>query len=96
MDIDLALITLRDYVCSRCWGHLDRLPLPNSSWAVVCLKCDPDGSLEIVYVTKAYAERRRAESLAEKQEVTALLENIGVMEKPKRRSTNEILKELGF
>lgn len=90
MDEITSQTTIRDYVCAHCYGHLVRFIEPDG-YRVECYQCGSDQG----YVTKAYAERRRLESIAEKAEVTSLLQSLGVL--PKERKSNEqILSELGF
>jgi hypothetical protein len=91
MDDILAQRTVRDYCCAHCWGHLERNPV-EGGWQVFCPNCGPDQG----YVTRAYAEARRAESQAEKLEVTQLLTSLGVIPAPPKRSEAEIMQELGF
>lgn len=93
LDDTLADKTVRDYVCSRCWGHLLKFPEPERRWIVKCHAC---GDETPGYVTKSYAEARRTESLSEAQEVNHLLSGLGVIQKPKSQPTEKTLAELGF
>ncbi len=89
----LADKTIQAYICSQCWGHLVKFPAPNRLWWVVCAEC---GEETIGYVTKAFVERRQAESFGDKAEAKmALRDAIPWLRTPKRESA-EILKELGF
>ncbi len=92
MEDALAEKTVRDYVCSSCWGNLQRRPADDRQWVVYCPNCGNDQ----YYVTREYAERRRAESRADATEVNKLLQNLGVLPKPPKRSETDILKDIGF
>ena len=94
MDLILAGVTVRDYVCSNCWGHLYQLPLKGSRlWLVLCNSCQDQTR---GYVTRYYAESRRSESHFELYETRKMLEDVGVLDPPERKSERQILKELGF
>lgn len=55
---------IRTHVCAQCWGQLVERYLDNS-FQVVCPRgCQPGG-----FVTREYADRRRAESHAQFAEV---------------------------
>lgn len=91
----LAEVTVRDYVCSNCWGHLVKWPLSGSRmWLVLCARC---GDQTRGYTTRYYAESRRSESIGEYREAKNLLEDFGVLENEHSGKTVEqLLKELGF
>jgi len=91
MNDILSQVTLRDCVCAHCWGPLVRYP-DLDGWRVECSACGPG----VGFVTRDYAERRRLESVAEKVEVERLLQSIGVLPRPPKRTEETILKELGF
>lgn len=94
MDFWLARDTENRYVCARCWGRLVAKKAQDFRQAdVVCANRDHDRCDGKGFVTKAYAERRRQESIAEYYEV---LHNYPDL-LPKRVVTErQVLSELGF
>jgi len=57
----------RDYVCAQCWGSLIYEVVRGKTpkrYKVYCQNCGEDRG----FVTRSYAERRKAESNAEKAE----------------------------
>jgi hypothetical protein len=93
LSLDLAQVTVRDYVCSTCWGHLLMYPADGDKWNVLCHKCMTNTK---GYVTRVFAQLRIDESRMERVEVERTLKEIGVMEKGEKRTEEQILKELGF
>ena len=95
MDDRLAALTVRDYVCSNCWGHLLKFPTPDGMWRVECARCEGDTR---GYVTKFYASKRLAESRADKLDVRENLRGLGILPPtPAEIETpEEMLKSLGF
>lgn len=90
----LAEVTVRDYVCSNCWGSLVKFPIQGTrSWLVLCRKCQEETK---GYVTRWFAENRRQESLADLPDVKRMLQEAGIIESPPRKSEKKILNELGF
>jgi hypothetical protein len=93
MTLLQATETVRDYVCARCYGpiaaHFNALRV----W-VVCAnhgtRCNGSG-----YVTKAWAERQRSNSIGEAMEVRFTLRDI-IPSKHAGKSEEQLLKELGF
>ncbi len=85
--------TLRDCVCSGCWGHLLRFAEPGGIYRVECHRCKGD---TVGFVTRDYAERRRLESVSERVEVEKLLQTIGAMPKSPKKTKTQLMKELGF
>jgi len=64
-DISQAQIMRRDYVCSRCWGHLEYYAV--KSRHVVQVAC-PHCGVGYGFVTRRYSERRQSESIGELRE----------------------------
>ena len=94
LDDRMAELTIRDYVCSNCWGHLQKWPEEDRMWLVICHRC---GEETKGYVTRYYAEGRRSESFAEKCETRLLLESMGIIHNELSGMTEEeLLAELGF
>lgn len=91
----MSQVTIRDCVCSICWGHLLRWPEPGTrdGWIVKCHRCQDRTR---GFVTKYYAETRRSDSIAEKWEVRSMLEDMGIIDKQPSRPVGQILSELGF
>jgi uncharacterized protein (DUF342 family) len=82
----IAQATIAKCVCSVCWG---RLVMKDTT--AVCINGCEGG-----YVSKAFVERRKAESAAEKVEVSEMLRAIGVLPERPKKSEEQILKELGY
>lgn len=91
MNDQLAVTTIRDYVCARCYGHLTLFADKEERWNIVCQNCGPASG----FVTKTYANRRKSESHGEKLEVDQLLDRLGIIKK-QHRSQEQNLHELGF
>lgn len=91
----LAEVTVRDYVCSNCWGHLQKWPQKGSQkWLVLCSNCMGQTK---GYVTRYYAESRRSESIGERREAREMLQDAGILEpEHSGKSIEQLLKELGF
>lgn len=92
MHPKLASRTARWYVCSRCWGDLQERSAVDGVY-VECVNC---GEETFGYVTRHWIERKRMEDKFEALEVTRMLQRIGVLAKPKRKTVSQNLKELGF
>lgn len=88
----LARKTVRDYVCSNCWGQLT-LHYDCENFTVECGKC---GEETRGYVTRYYADRRREASQFEKREAERLLRRLNIIPSPPKLPEGEILKSLGF
>lgn len=87
-------LTLRDYVCSNCWGHLLAYPMDGQMWLVICHRC---GDETKGYVTKYFAEGRRSESHGEQFEARQMLQEMGILQREHAgKSEDELIKEMGF
>ncbi len=87
-------ITLRDYLCSNCWGHLLAFPLEGQLSLVVCHRC---GDETKGYVTKYFVDGRRSESHGERHEAKQMLEDMGIIQREHSgKSADELIKEMGF
>lgn len=84
---------VRDYVCSKCWGVLKIVPGLNRKFHVLCCTCDQD---TVGYTTKHYVDEQKGNSQQDAKEVKQMLEDVGVLPKPEKKSTAQLLKELGF
>lgn len=83
--------TLRNYVCSGCWGNLT-FKLVGEQWYALCVEC---GEETPGYTSKHYAERRREESEYELIEARRnLAEVLGLQ--PERQTVAKNLSDLGF
>jgi hypothetical protein len=92
-DMAQALRIQLRYVCAGCWGELSIFPLPGSpDNKVTCLICGDDRGV----VTRAYAERRQAESLAELREARQNLRGLIPAPESTQKSPEQLVKELGF
>ena len=90
----LTELTLRDYVCSNCWGHLIKYPVEGRKYRVLCHRCDERTK---GYVTRYFAEGRRSESIAEKSDARQLLQGLGIIPNEHQgKSAKELLNELGY
>lgn len=84
--------TLRDYVCSICWGPLDfHYDTPERKWYALCRRHKEETP---GYTSRNYAERRRAESAREAIEAAYNLREILGLAEP--ISQERALKDLGF
>ena len=93
MDAILTQKIIRDYVCSKCWGHLNA----RVSGDELVVECASDPQEHSGFVTKHYVEQRRAESLGEYIEANELLKSIGVTKNPHAgKSADQLIKELGY
>ena len=94
LGFHLKELTIRDYVCSNCWGDLLDYPMDNRMWMVICHSCREDTR---GYVTRYFAESRRSESVGEKMETRILLQGLGIIPNEHAgKSAAELLQELGF
>lgn len=94
MPGSLADIMIRDYVCSNCWGSLVALPQPGSrDMIVVCRRC---GDQTRGFVTKYFVNERRQQDHFDGLEVKRLLQSLGIISSPPKKSVDQILEELGF
>lgn len=94
MSPDWAMATVRDYVCSSCWGHVLAWPQPDSNLVeVLCHSC---GVETRGFVSKYFVDERRQQDHFDAYEVARLLQDLGVIERPPQRSPEQILEELGF
>jgi len=94
LDDTLAEITIRDYVCSNCWGHLLMFQSIEGQWRVECHRCRENTR---GYVTKYYAQKRLGDSLGELIDIRPMLQDLGIVQNPhKDKTVEELLTELGF
>ena len=94
LDDILAEITVRDYVCSNCWGHLNMYPAGKRQWRVECHNC---GEHTVGFVTKYYTQKRLGDSLGELIDTRPMLQDLGIIQNPhKDKTVEELLAELGF
>ncbi len=83
--------TLRDYVCSTCWGTL-AFRYVDGQWFAVCPNC---GENTAGYASKHFAEHKRKESERELAEAAHNLRDVLGL-KPERQSEDKNLSDLGF
>lgn len=96
MNKSYAILTAARYVCSACWGELEVTPASEGSHLarVHCKRC---GLETKGYVTKAYAERRRQESMGDLINTSRMMKSLGMIEDPnKGKPASQLLAELGF
>jgi DNA-directed RNA polymerase subunit RPC12/RpoP len=74
--------TERNYVCAQCWGQLITQPSrgkDHKCFTVLCKSCGEDRG----FVTREYAERRKAEDRADANEARRNLgEALGIKREP--------------
>lgn len=87
-----AQITVRDMLCSICWKHLTIHHAPDRMNLVLCCHC---GKLTKGYVSKAWVEHRRAESLSELLEVERFYPELAGKKKSSQ-TADDINHDLGF
>jgi hypothetical protein len=90
MDRALAAKTVRDYVCSACWGHLLEFYEPCDQSRVRCGKYPEHRG----FVTKYYVEHRRSDSVGEMLDVNYTFRKI-IPGLSSGKSPEEILEEIG-
>ena len=94
MDLRWAVLTIRDYVCSNCWGELEKLPARQPQhWLLRCRRCQ---ARTRGFVSKYYAESRRSESHGELRETKQMLQELGIIPTPAPKSEQQLLREMGF
>jgi len=94
LDDVWAALTIRDYVCSNCWGHLEKYPTDGRMWLVKCPRCEEQTK---GYVTKYYAEQQRGNSQADLSDAKGMLKQLGIIPDPMAGKTaKDILSDLGF
>lgn len=89
MAAELALSTVRDYVCSNCWEQLIAIPAEGHNLEVVCGTNQEHHG----FVRRTFVMRRSNESRGELVEATMNLRKFIPMPK---KSEKELLNELGF
>ena len=89
-DISQAQVVRRDYVCSRCWGHLEYYAIKKSHLVqVACPRCGAG----LGFVTRSYSERRQSESIAELAEARQRLRGL-IPDRHHPKSEAETIREL--
>lgn len=83
--------TLNNYVCSTCWANLS-FRFEDHKWYAICPQCREDTA---GYTSKAYAERRLAESDREAAEARHNLKKIMNLGGA-RQDAEKNLKDLGY
>ncbi len=83
--------TLREYVCSTCWGVLT-FKWHEGKWYAICPECQEETT---GYTSKRYAEKRRDESVQEAIEAERNLREILNLHREKR-TAEENLHDLGY
>jgi hypothetical protein len=91
-DPDQAAQTVRDCLCSDCWGQLIARYDPKTRLSVV--KCSTDGCSCNGFVSRKGVVRREAESGFELVQVKQALRNVLPQSLPEDEQA--ILKSLGF
>lgn len=94
MDQVIALVTVKNYKCAGCWGHLTTFHIPGSQDVEVrCLKCGPGRG----FVTRWWVSRQRALDVGNAMDVRPMLISAGVIDNPHAgKSADQLIKELGF
>lgn len=92
MHPDLARRTVKWYVCSRCWSDL-QMKVVDAGALVECVCC---GEETYGYVTRKWTERKRSDDHFDAKEVTKMLQRIGVLPKPPKKTEAELLQMLGY
>jgi lipocalin len=82
--------TIRNYVCSTCWGPLD-FKRYEGKWYAICRSCKEE---TVGYTSKRYAERMREQSMQELIEAERNMRNILGLKK--RQTVEQNLEDLGF
>ena len=83
--------TLRDYVCSICWGPL-KFVYEDGQWFALCAEHDEETT---GYTSKMFAERKRTESESELIEAERNLRSLMGLTR-ERQPIEKNLSDLGF
>lgn len=90
----LSELTVRDYVCAVCWGHLTR---KYQSADLDIVECAIHGIEHSGFVTKFWVEKQRQIDQENSVDAKHMLRTIGVIRSPhKGKSEKQLLEELGF
>ena len=85
--------TLRDYVCSICWGVLDfHQDRETHEWYALCREHKAE---TVGYTSRKFAERKREASVNELLEARRNLSELMGLRREKH-TEDEAMKELGF
>jgi len=90
-NVAMAQKTVKDCVCAACYGPVVMQFAPWQKYQVTCPKCGEDRG----FVTRDWAEKRKAESHAELVEAKSNLAEAMGLNEPKK-STEKIKQELGY
>jgi len=85
---------IRDYVCNNCWGTLVEHYNPKTQTTTLycaTTDCPCDG-----LVSKGFVDRCKAESRAELSEARIALRDAVPWLRSEKKSTEQLLEELGF
>jgi len=94
MEYTMAELTIRDYLCSVCWGHLTSRRVSHDLEHVYCAQYPEEHS---GFVTKHWVERQRQADAANYVDARDLLHSIGLIENQhKDKSAEQLLEELGY
>jgi hypothetical protein len=83
--------TLRDYVCSTCWGTLTFIHV-DGQWYAICPECKENTT---GYTSKKFTERKKLENEQEYLEAAHNLRDVLGL-KPEPQSKEKNLSDLGF
>ena len=93
VSLALSETTVRDYVCSVCWGHLIRR---RYDLEYDLVECGVYGNLHAGYVTKHWVERQRQADQDNASEAKDMLRTIGIIHNEHAgKSEEQLLEELG-
>lgn len=94
VELALSETTVRDYVCSVCWGHLIRRRYDLLHDIV---ECGVYGNLHAGYVTKFWVDRQRQADQHNSADAKYMLRTIGIIRNENAGKTeDQLLNELGF
>ena len=94
---------IRTYVCSNCWDPLVEYPAPPDMEEDLApgehysiLRCATEGCPCRGFVSRRWIEREEVQRRAEAREKRKILQEIGIVPKPGKKTPERLLAELGF
>jgi len=107
MPWHIATRTAQTRCCSYCWGRdftllevenyypdgSDDAPNATSGWLVICSACRED---TIGFVSDFFVRTRKEEDYLEYQDALPLAVQLGLREKPAKKTETELLADLGY
>lgn len=87
-----AIVTVRDYCCAACWGDLEKVGVGGGDYIV---RCRADHS-HAGFVTRYWVDKQRQADYGNIIDALYTLRQVGIVKRPPRKSSEQILAELGY